>query len=126
MPMRACAPSTATHSCSSLYFSCSGNSMGQDANRPHPAPRISEFTVTCVREPRDAREGGSAEDLADALDVLLRVAAGVRVAAGLGPHVGECLVGIGQHEGPPLVLDHLHAVDHLRLPRAGALDDLAH
>ena len=51
-----------------------------------------------------------AEHLADALDVLLGGAAGIDVAVGLGPHVGERLVAF--ELGEPAVPRHGHPIWH--------------
>ena len=48
------------------------------------------------------------------------------VGGALGPHVGERLLGVGQHQRPAPVVDHLHAVDELELLGADPLDRLAH
>src|SRR3954468_8841665 len=160
MPMRARAPSTATHSCSSLYRSSSGKSISPGrfrygvpasghASAASPSHRVDSATASRppATPPLHLHHIGSIplrrpglrprlpcismgekllEDLADALHVLLREAAGVDVAAGLRPHVREGLVGVGQHERPPLAVDDLHAVYELELPGPRALDDLAH
>src|SRR3954466_11149233 len=160
MPMRARAPSTATHSCSSLYRSSSGKSISpgrfrygvpasDHASAASPSLRVDSATASRppATPPLHLHHSGSIplrrpglrprlrcipmgeklpEDLADALHVLLGEATGVDVAAGLGPHVRQSLVRVGQHERPPRAVDHLHAVDELELAGPRPLDDLAH
>src|ERR671911_202302 len=98
IPTRARPPSTATHSCSFVYRNRSGSSMS----------------------------GCLSQNLADATRVLLGELAGVLVALPFGPYVGQRFLGIGQHEGPAVGMQHLDPVHEHDVTGAGALDHLAH
>src|ERR671910_1104722 len=98
IPTRARPPSTATHSCSFVYRNRSGSSMS----------------------------GCLSQNLADATGVLLGELAGVLVALPFGPYVGQRFLGIGQHEGPAVGMQHLDPVHEHDVTGAGALDHLAH
>src|SRR5712672_2855756 len=98
IPTRARPPSTATHSCSFVSRSCSGNSI----------PR-------CLPQ-----------NLADPAGVLLGELARGLVALPFCPHVGQRFLGIGQHERPAVGVQHLDPVDEHDVSRAGALHHLPH
>src|SRR5687768_14498545 len=109
MPKRTSAPSARTHSWSSEYLRSSGTFTAGD-----DTPQVVLET-----------SGGSAQQAADAPHVLVRSATGVAVAAGLGPDVGDRLLGVGQRQGPAVVVEHLHAVDEHELA-VGLLHQRAH
>src|SRR4051812_28047345 len=92
MPTRIFPSSRRAHSWSFVYRRSSGTFTGQEVT-------------------------GSAlsKHLADAAGVLLRQAAGLGVAVGLGPDVSDRLLGVGKHEHPTVVVEDLHAVDHHHL-----------
>src|ERR671910_1457673 len=98
IPTRPRSPSAATHSCSFVYRSCSGNSM----------PR-------CLPQ-----------NLADTPCVLLGELPGVLVDLPFGPDVGQRFLGIGEDERPAVGMQHLDAVYEHDVAPAGAFDHLAH
>src|SRR5437764_5703203 len=101
IPIRTLPSSSRAHSWSFVYRRSSGTFTGQEAT-------------------------GSPQHLADAAGVLLGECAGLGVAAGLGPDVGDGLLRVGQHEHPPVLVQDLDAVDHHHLPVLDALDEGAH
>src|SRR5690349_16945754 len=67
------------------------------------------------------------QHLTDAAGVLLGEGAGLAVGRALGPHVGERLLGVRQHQRPAVVVNELHAVDqHDLAVGGGPLDERAH
>src|SRR5580700_2177434 len=78
---------------------------------PARGARVHPVTPVISRNSATSRSRSSAQELFEADCVLVHPGFGLGVGGCLRPHVGHRLFGIGQHERPAVILDHLDAVD---------------